>query len=688
MACSLSEVCCASFLFYFFLIEFDSNVIITESLKQDQYADASMNIPPAEQSMVTSQLTPTDSENPEIAGHENDEDASHLVESGDAEHNSTKDLDDDDDADNDLPETIEAVAKETVPIEAGRSGLSKKKGLLGVQAAPSSTRQTRRSKRSEPVISTEDTDSTAAEEETPAVAGKSRRSRKTKPPSRRVERLDIRDVQDKEVPGGVEVIDIDMAESSDMLSQSSAVPETESDSQEVPSESLASSSEAETASAATSVEAGPRRGRTTRGRKRKQESIEKDEAFSGPPARKTRRWAAKGSMSEEQPSEDSEKAEDEKMSLETPVVISQEEDTEVVTASPEIGSSRRTPMDAAENTNLDESVEETAIDTEGPVKPGTETRTSRRQTRKSVQKSQEPDEAVATQESTITHPAEESTGAVEDAEAMEVEKTTSNRRTRRSAPRSDSQGTDKPATKRQTRASLQVNSQDSDMADAEQFVNNDRAPESDTRGDEKKLADNQPSVEQKNIISDTSQEDEGKTTRRTRASRKSSASSEDASVNTRLDVYLSQESDTLTTEDVASSFQTRSRKSPALQKVETPKSDASAGEEAEKTPKTRKSRKSLNVKEDTTTEEVQLSTEPVTPEGSVSSRRTRRNKSAPSAQEATVLSQESADNLVGEEDIEEEESTAPSKRVSRKTATPVESTETVTKRVTRSRQKK
>lgn len=673
-------------LFYFiFSIEFDSNVIITESLKQDQYADASMNIPPAEQSMVTSQLTPTDSENPEIAGHENDEDASHLVESGDDEYNSTKDLDDDDDD----AETIEAVTKETVPIEAGRSGLSKKKGLLGVQAAPSSTRQTRRSRRSEPVISTEDTDSTAAEEETPAVTGRARRSRKTKPPSRRVERLDIRDVQDKEVPGGVEVIDIDMAESSDMLSQSSAVPETESDSQEAPSESLASSSEAETAPAATSVVAGPRRGRTTRGRKRKQESIEKDEVVSGTPARKTRRGAAKGSMSEEQPSEDSEKAEDEKMSLETPVVISQEEDTEVVTASTEIESSRRTPMDAAENTNLDQSVEETAIDTEGPVKPGTETRTSRRQTRKSAQKSQEPDEAVAAQASTTIHPTEESTGAVEYAEAMEVEKTTINRRTRRSAPKSDSQGTDKPANKRQTRASLQVNSQDSDMADAELFVNKYGAPESGTRGDEKKLiTDNQPSVEQKNIISDTtSQEDEGKTTRRTRASRKSSASSEDASVNTRLDVHLSPESDTLTTEDVASSFQTRSRKSPALQKVETPKSDASAGEEAEKTPKTRKSLKSLNIKEDTTTEEVQLSTEPVTPENSVSSRRTRRNKSTPSAQETTVLSQESADNSVGEEDIEEEESTAPSKRVSRKT-NPVELTETVTKRVTRSRQKK
>ena len=137
----------------------------------------------------------------------------------------------------------------------------------------------------------------------------------------------------------------------------------------------------------------------------------------------------------------------------------------------------------------------------------------------------------------------------------------------------------------------------------------------------------------------------------------------------------------MTTEEVSGRFQTKSHDTPVVPKVKTLNSDTSNGEEAEKTPKTRKSRKSLDVKE------VQLSPDPVTAAGTLSSRRSQRQKSTPSLPEATTLLQDSAKNFEDEEHIEDEESLASPEKVSRKTA-PMKSTETVTKRVTRSRQKK
>ncbi|XP_078351985.1 uncharacterized protein LOC144636668 isoform X2 [Oculina patagonica] len=677
---------------------FGSNVIITESLEQTKIADSSKITSAVEHSASLPEPMSVDiSENPEVATRESDAETNDVVESAVVitDHDSKKDMEDDD-VENDLPETVETSPKETVPSRGGRSGRSKQQDKLPDVPAVAAARQTRRSRRSEPANSTEDTDSTAAEEEAVAATGRSRRSRKTRPPSRGVKKLDIGAAQGEEEHGDVGVSDIEMGESSDMLSQSSAVPQTESDSQEVPSESLPSSSETETAPAAVTAIARPQRGRATRGRKRKQGSLEKEAVVSGPPTRKSRRVVADDMTTEERHSEESEEVEYEQMSVETPVVKCQEEDAKMATTSPEVGRSvsavNQPVLDedmTTEDSNVVQSEEETTSVSQEPAKPDTETRTGRRQKRKPVQIPQEPDEVI-TCESTTTPQREEGTVTIQEEDgAQEAEKTTSNRRTRRSTPRNVPQETEKTASRRQTRKSLQMHSQESGAPDTEQQINSNETPESDTLGDDNKLTDSQPSVfvEQKEITSDTYQENEGKANRRTRKSRKSSASSEDASASTRVDVYSSQECDTLmASEEAASNRQTRSRKPPALRKTKATKSDTSIVEEDESTPPTRKSRRSLSSNEDTTTTDVQLSVEPTTPKDSVSSRQTRRNKSTPTAQETTGLSQES-DNLTAEGDIEEEDSITPQRRASRKIA-PVEPTGTVTKRVTRNRQKK
>lgn len=641
------------------------------------------------------------SEKLEVPAHENNAETSSVIDNAvvETDHNSKKDRDDED-VESDLPETVETIPKKTVPSRGGRSGRFKQQNKLPNTTAVASTRQTRRSRRSEPTTSTEDTDSTAAEEEA-AVTGRSRRARKTRPLSRGVKRLDIGAVQDEEEHGGVEVSDVEMGESSDVLSQSSAFPQTESDSQEVPSESLPSSSEVEAAPVASRATARPQRGKATRGRKRKQESLEKEVVVPGPSARKSRRVVTESLTTEEPHNEENEEIEGDKMLVENPVVLSQE-DTEMTTTSPRVGRSKRgvNQPDRGDNestagdSNLDQSESESTTVTQGSDKPNTEIRTSRRQTRRSAQIPQET-EALIVSETRTDPQTEESPVTVQEEKeegAQEEERTTSNRRTRRSTTRNVSQETDKTASHRQTRKSLQLHPQESDASDTEQKVNsNDQTPESDAPSDNK-LTDCQPSVvvEQKEITSNNSLGDEGKTSRRTRKSQKSSASSEDPSVSNRVDVHSSQESDALTTtEEVAGNRQTRSRKSPALRKRETTKSDTAAADEVENTSQTRKSRrKSSTSNEDTATVDVHLSVaEPDTPEDSVSSRRTRRNKSTPATQETTELSQE-MDSLTAEGDIEEEDdSVTPQKRSSRKIAL-VESTVTVTKRVTRNRQKK
>ena len=677
---------------FFLLSGFGLNVIITESSEETKIADSSENTSSAEQCVSLPQPMSADiSENPEVAARENVAETNNVEESAvtETDHDFNKDLEDD--VGNDLPEALKASPKETIPALRGRSGRSKQQDKLPNALTAASARQTRRSRRSEPANSTEDTDSTATEEETGAVIGRSRRPRKTRPPSRGVKRLDIGAAEDKEEHGNVGASDFEMGESSDMLSQSSAVPRTESDSQEIPSESLPSSSETETASTAISAIARTQRGRATRGRKRKQESLEKEAVVSGPSARKSRRMVAV--TTEERHSEENAEVEDEKMLVENPVV------TEMATTSPQVGSSKSALMERHANqsvhdseletkdTNLDQSEEETTTVAQEPAKPDTEilpSSTSRRKTRKPTRIPQESSETTTNSET------EESTVTIEKQDgAHEAEKTTSNRRTRKSTPRNVPQETEKTSSRRQTRKSLQLHSQESGASDAKEQIHSNQTPDSDMAGDDNKITDSQPSlsVEQKEIPSDSSQGDVGKTNRRTSKSRKSSASSEDVSISTRVDVDSSRESDSLLTiEEAAGNRQTRSRKSPALTKPKIAKSDASAVEEAESTPQTRKSRRSLSSNQDTTTGDVQLSAEPDTPDDSVSSRRTRRTKSTPTAQETVEVPQE-PDNLTKEGVIEEEDSTTPQRKASRKIA-PVEATGTVTKRVTRNRQKK
>ena len=640
-------------------------------------------------------------EKPVVPVHENNAETSNLIDNAvvKTDHDSKIDQDDED-VENDLPQTMETVSKKTVSTRGGRAGRSKQQNKLLPHTAVASTRQTRRARRSEPTTSTDDTDSTAGEEEAATVTGRSRQSQRTRPPSREVKRLEIGAVQDKKVHGGVLASDVEMGESSDVLSQSSAVPQTESDSQEVPSESLPSSSDAEAAPLASNATPRPQRGRATRGRKRKQESVVKEIDVPGPSARKSRRVVAGGATTEELHSEGNEEVENEKMLVDNPVVLSQEEDTEMRTTSPRVArpkggvsqSDRDDKESTAEASNLNQSETGSTTVTQGSSKPATEIRTSRRQTRKSAQLLQDPEELTVigtrtdsqTVESTVTVQEEEKE------EAQEDNKTASNSRTRRSTPRNVSQESVKAANHRQTRKSTQLHSQESDTeqkVDSEQ----DQTLESATPSDNK-LTDGQPSVfvEHKEIEpNNTLGDDEAKTNRRTRKSRKSSLSSEDTSVSNRVDVHASQESDaSATTEELTSNRQTRSRKSPALRKLETTQSDTPTVVEAEKTPQTRKSRRrSSTSNEDTITGDVQLSvSEPDTPESSVSSRRTRRNKSTPVTIESTQLPQE-VDSLTAEGDHEEEDSVIPQKKASRKIA-PVESTTTVTKRVTRNRQKK
>lgn len=620
-----------------------------------------------------------------------------AVETG---HDSKTDLADED-VENGLPQTAETSPKKTVPTRGGRPGRSKQQNKLPLPTAVASIRQTRRSRKSEPTTSTEDTDSTAGEEEAVAVTARSRRSQKTRPPSRGVKRLEIGAVRDNEMHRGGVASDVEMGESSDMLSQSSAVPQTESDSQEVPSESLPSSSEAEAAPVATSTAARPQRGRATRGRKRKQEGVEKEAGVPGPSVRKSRRVETENVTVEELRSEENKEAEDVQMLVENPVVLSQEEDTAMTTTSPRVGRSKRdvTQPDhgdnesTAEDSNLDQSETESTTVTQEPDKPTTEIRTSRRQTRRSAQIPQKSEELTISE--TKTDPlTEESTVTVQEEDGtQEDEKTTSNHRTRRLAPRNVSQeNVLKTASHRQTRKSLLLHPPESDAPGTEQKAdsNEDQMLESDTPSDNK-LTDDQPSVlvEQKEITPNGSSGAEGKANRRTRKSRKSSASSEDTLLSSRVDVHASQESDASTAaEELATNRRTRFRKSPALRKLETTQSDTPTVGEAEQTPPTQKSRRRSSASnEDTTTEDVQLSVaEPDTPEGSASSKRTRRNKSTPTTRETTELLQE-LDSLTAEGDIEDEDSIMPQKRASRKSA-PVQSTATVTKRVTRNRQKK
>jgi len=672
---------------------FDYNIIIPgSSLEQEQVTlESSVTPDTAEHSVLPPQvMAPAVSEHPkeatapdsdtetpdqlDVTARESEAGVRDVVESSvvEADDNSNKDQNADDDGA--VPEVVEAAPKTAVATRGGRSGRSKKQEKLPSPPTATSTRQTRRSRRSEPAATTEDTDSTAAEEEAVAVTGRSRRSRKTKPLSKEVERMDIRDEQEE----GLEATDVEMGESSDVLSQSSVVPQTESDStQEAISESLPSSSEPDTVFPDV---ARPQRGRQTRGRKRKQEA-----AVAEASSRKSRRMAA-----EEQLSED--KNEDEDIVVENSTVVSEKEDTEIAATSLRVGRSRRgasgrqvkpqpEAVDTTEESNTEQEEHESTAVTQVFDKQNAKMRTQR-QTRKSAHLPEEAEAIVAGD--SITSPQTKATSVTTHEEgSSEAEETTKNRRARRSAP--ISLETDESVGNRRKRKSAQLSSQESEKSDTELQMNSDDAPEIDAQEVKSKATVIQQ--EETKIQPDASPADhEEKPSRRKRKTRKSSEG-DDASGT--QEMLLSLESDSLIPpEEAVGNRQTRSRKSPAVSsKVQTIESNTSAVEENERTTGKRKSRKSLGLNEDTANDDVELSVEPATPEEVVSSRqRKRRNKTKPSVQESTELSQAS-DVLSGEHDVEEEGSVTPQRKVAKKMA-PVQSPETVTKRVTRARQRK
>lgn len=203
-----------------------------------------------------------------------------------------------------VTETPESASEKEVSPKGDRTGQPVKQEVSVRPSSPLSKPVTRRSRRSGHAAISEDTDSSATEEDTTTVRGRQKRPRKTKPPSREVEMLDI---TDNNAGGGklaeVETSEVEVEESSDVQSQSSVIPRTESDStHEVASESLISSSETE---AAEGDGKRPVRGKTKQGRKRKTEAA----AIVTPPIRKSRRRAAEQQLG----SQDQKESEDEEM---------------------------------------------------------------------------------------------------------------------------------------------------------------------------------------------------------------------------------------------------------------------------------------------------------------------------------------------------------------------------------------
>lgn len=203
-----------------------------------------------------------------------------------------------------VAETPESASEKEVSPKGGQTGQSLKQEVSMSPSSPPLKPVTRRSRRSGHAAISEDTDSSATEEETTTVRGRQRRPRRTKPPSREVEMLDI---TDNNADGGklpeLETSEVEVEESSDVQSQSSVIPRTESDStHEVPSESLISSSETE---AAEGDGTRPARGKTTQGRKRKTDAA----GIATPPIRKSRRRTAEQQLG----SQDKKESEDEEM---------------------------------------------------------------------------------------------------------------------------------------------------------------------------------------------------------------------------------------------------------------------------------------------------------------------------------------------------------------------------------------
>lgn len=548
----------------------------------------------------------------------------------------------------DEPETLKTTTR-AAPARRGRSGRSTRQGKLSSSPTAVPTRQTRRSRRSEPTVTdtTEDAHSTSLEEEITPVSGKTKTSRMTKPVSEKQNRLGMRNDNQESMQGGVDTSDTDIGESSDVLSQSSSVvPQTESDSVPVgPSDSLPSTSETEAADVDVTRQQ-PRR--QTRSRKRMPVAT-----IAEPSLKKARQHVAE----EEEQNEEKESGIGDIL-LDNPAIVTSKGDVEMADVRAAEEESHRLPssqeienvaMDTGkeELTELSESAESAEVTQERKKQPA-KTRT-KRQTRKSAVHPRLEPEVLPAKESLVSPPTE---GATHECEASTAEVSSTYRRTRKSTPQNVTPETAKGASNRRTRKSAQLAFPEPDKSDIEQGTDTVKTQfSSSSEGGINKSEDVQKEEEEIKPPSSPPLKD-GKPTRRTRQSRNLPMQNED--------VPYPQANDT----------------------------DSSAVEEDQYTPRTRKTRKSLIPNEDSANIDVQVPVESVMqPEENVSSRRPRRIKSKQAVQESTDLSQES-DEMTTEGDVEEKPTAATPQRKLSKKMTSVHSPETVTKRVTRARQKK
>lgn len=274
----------------YILSELDLSIIIAEDSEEDKRQDSLSSMTTSAQSVLPSQKTFSDHD-VSVQPNANTQAVSYDTAIDELKEGA-------------VTETPESASEKEVSPKGGQTGQSVKQEVSMSPSSPPFKPVTRRSRRSGHAAISEDTDSSATEEETTTVRGRQRRPRRTKPPSREVEMLDI---TDNNADGGklaeLETSEVEVEESSDVQSQSSVIPRTESDStHEVPSESLISSSETE---AAEGDGTRPARGKTTQGRKRKTEAA----AIATPPIRKSRRRAAEQQLG----SQDKKESEDEEM---------------------------------------------------------------------------------------------------------------------------------------------------------------------------------------------------------------------------------------------------------------------------------------------------------------------------------------------------------------------------------------
>lgn len=481
-----------------------------------------------------------------------------------------------------ISETPESASEKEVSPKGGLRGQSMKQEVPMSPPSPPSKPVTRRSRRSGHTAISEDTDSSATEEETTTVRGRQRRLRRTKPPSREVEMLDI---TDNNAGGGklaeVETSEVEVEESSDVQSQSSVIPRTESDStHEVHSESLVSSSETE---AAEGDGTRPLRGKTTQGRKRKTEAA----AIATPPIRKSRRRAAEQQLG----SQDEKESEDQEMLVIDNIAAS-------LSSGEAISRSSEVPQTAAvvDDLNTSEELSVQRVSMEDDRNLAAEKRETKaystRQTPKSTPQLQQQETFVSSNE-TESNQQNSSTLVSEEMyhyEAVGAEKT------RKSIPkRVLSTSTETGAKTRRTRNSEQLSTQEPELLSSSDLLQ---------KSDQEKHKETVNSQEDEEMTDASAGEQEKKRGRRTRKNRKLIFSS----------------------------------------KIRTPEYITTASEEDKPTPID--SQKSSTSNENTTGEDVELLVmSSDTSEIGVSPRRTQRNKVKPGIKDNSDLSQGSDNSM-------------------------------------------